>query len=637
MIHLLPALLFLVPIPAPAVQSESVAPDWRPASQNAPVMRLDGEEISLEEYSHWMLDTFGARSATIFAGDYLIEKEARRRGVGLAPEEVISELDRQLKLRIDGAFFGSKEGWLSELARTQRTESGIRAQRTQELEIEFLTKKSVAIDRVVPEVKIEREWELSYGRGGRAYDLSMLFLRCVFLTPEDILPAPEKERLRLAEMEARRLRAMELRARIVAGEDFAKVALEASDDESSRSNGAKSRGGYRQYGWPHNFLAVMDQLSAGDISEPVYAKGGWWIVRVDGLVHTPLEGVRGELVARLEERGPEQDETGTFRNALVDAARIEVLPSLFVDPATNVESAALATAMTIDGEPVSRATYGRWFMRTRGEASFPAFVEQRVVINEALRRGIEVTQADVRARTEEYLTRLIKLDHKGSREAWRAQLSMESRDEAMFLHDLDIRMRIELLCERLILLDRVIPPEAVRLRFEDVYGKDGNSIQARMILLNVLVSPGAEGETPEQLQARTAAAMQSVRVRGDALARIVRDGGDFASLARQHSEDPPSAALGGTLDARFRADLWPGTVAKAVLGLPVGGVTDAMEFGTCFVILQVTAREETKFDAVREVLAEQMRLEPPRRTDLNLYRNVLVNKAKIELLDGMNR
>jgi hypothetical protein len=351
---------------------------------------------------------------------------------------------------------------------------------------------------------------------------------------------------------------------------------------------------------------------------------------------TPLEQVRAELLQRLIERGPEQDETGNYRNALVDSARIEVLPTIFGETPEGVERADLVPALSIDGENISRSSYAMWLLRTRGEASWPHFVEHRVVFNEARRRGLEVSEADVLARTQDYIRRLILQDHQGSRESWVTQLQMRGNEEALFVHDLQVRMRVELLCERMMLLDRVITPEQVRLRFNDVYGEDGTAVQARLILINVTLERGPADETREQLERRITLAKQATRERAQALAQSVRDGGDFATLARQHSDEPSTKAQGGMLDSRFRPDRWPQPISDAVAALEVGGVTDAFEFGSAFALLQVVARDKVDFADIERELLEQMQLEPPPVSDLSLFRNALFQRAKVEVLEAMN-
>ena len=621
---------FLAPVQAPAADSGAAA-----GRRGDPVLRIGEEEVSREEYAGWLLENYGARLATEFAGDHLIQREAVRRGVVLEPDLVVRELESELEARISGAFLGSKAAWLAELERTQRTEAGIRAQRTQQLGIELLTKKCVAQDRVVPEHKIVREWELDHGRGGRRYELSMLLVKCEFLTVAEVREA--QERAREEEMDRKRARALELKQRIEAGAEFAAVARESSDDAPTRARGGRLAQPFRQFGWPTNFLDALDRLEVGRLSEPLYAKGGFWLVRVESVVSTPLESVRGELVARLTARGPEQDETGNFRNALVEAASVTVLPTMFSTAGGDLEQSMLQPALSIDGEPVSRGEYAGWIQRTRGEASLAHFLEHRVVFDEARRRGIGATEEEVRARSEEYVRRLILESHEGDREAWLASLKIRGNDLGLFMHDLDVRMRVELLCERLMLLDRKLSPEAVRARFEDLYGKDGVAARVRMILVNVKPPAGPAEESREAFAQRLNEAKAAARARAQALVAAVRDGGDFAALARKESDEPISASRGGMLEGRFRPETWPEAVGKAVAGLAAGGTSDALEYGPTFVVLQVVSREAVQFESVREDLAAQMQQEPPPRPELNLYRNQLVQRTQFEVLGGMHR
>ncbi len=74
-------------------------------------------------------------------------------------------------------------------------------------------------------------------------------------------------------------RLQRLRQRIVAGEDFAKLAQASSDDKASAANGGS-------LGWtsPGNlvpeFQEVMDKLAPGEISQPFQSRFGWHLVQV---------------------------------------------------------------------------------------------------------------------------------------------------------------------------------------------------------------------------------------------------------------------------------------------------------------------------------------------------------------------
>lgn len=598
------------------------------------VLGIDDETVHAGEFAAWMLENHGGKLSTLFAGDWLIEREAERKGIVVSQAEVDAVMAREWATRIDGAFLGDKEAWRAELERTQRSEAGLRNQRGLELRIELLTSKLVAKDRVVPEEKIRREWELSYGRGGKAVELSMLHVHCEFESPAD---KSEREQRREEELARRRTRAVELRETIASGADFARVAQQSSDDEATRANGGKTRGVFSHFGWPASFLDALDSLAVGELSMPLYARGGWWIVRVDRRVETPLESVRAELTQRLIERGPEQDETGLYRNALVAAAKIEVLPSLFGAAPAGLERPMLAPALSIEGQVITREAYAAWLMRARGEASWPHFLEHWVVLREAARQGVVVEEPEVRARSEAYIEELILGQYKGNREAWKAAMELQGRREWIFRHDLDVRMRIELFCERLMMRERRITPEDVRRRFDEVYGKDGRLVRARLILLDVPLGMAPAGESREATHARVEAAKRAAFERANEIVRQIRDGADFAALARAHSVDPASAAAGGALSGRFRAEAWPAPIANAVQSAEVGEVIEPMSVGAQLAILQVTSREAISFDQVAADLEQQLASQPPPRSDLNAYRNRLVRRAAVDVRASLHR
>jgi len=88
------------------------------------------------------------------------------------------------------------------------------------------------------------------------------------------------------EIEARHIlvdneeKAKELRAKIVAGADFAQVAKENSTDTGSKNQGGVL--GYFGHGqMVPEFEAAAFKLEKGQISEPVHTNFGWHIIKVD--------------------------------------------------------------------------------------------------------------------------------------------------------------------------------------------------------------------------------------------------------------------------------------------------------------------------------------------------------------------
>ncbi len=81
-----------------------------------------------------------------------------------------------------------------------------------------------------------------------------------------------------AQDEEARARAEALRARIVAGEDFAAVAEEASEDPSSADRGG-DLGWFGANDFGPEFGAQLAPLQDGDVSEPFRTQAGWHVVQ----------------------------------------------------------------------------------------------------------------------------------------------------------------------------------------------------------------------------------------------------------------------------------------------------------------------------------------------------------------------
>jgi parvulin-like peptidyl-prolyl isomerase len=603
--------------------------------RSEPVLRVGGEEIGAAEYGRWLIDTLGSRLARVFADDWVVYREADRRGVEVDERQVLEVLDWEIETRITHAFLGKKQGWLDELARTGRTEGGLRRQRFAELEPEVLTREIVAIDRVVPEYKIEREFELRHGRNGRRYDLSMIKFGVVQRTPPAGTPVEEARALRQATIEARRTDALAARERLLAGEDFGELAAELSDDSETGASRGRLPAVFSHWGWPDAFLDGLEALEIGELSPPLWGRGGWWLVLVHGVEITRLADVRAGIEAELVARGPEQDEIGRRRATLSEGLVVQVLPSMFSTEVHGDELPGEVVALSIDGQEVARKEYATWLLAVRGEASAHHFVEHWVVEREAARRGMAIDESEVRQRTQEYIERVILESHGGSREAWLAHIALSRGDEGTYFRDRMVRMRIELLTERLYLADRRVTPEMVRRRWEEVYGEGGRSIEARMILLRVGLPAPEPGLAREELQARIAAESARTRELAVDLVGRLRDGEDFATLARRHSQEPGSAARGGQLDGRFRPETWPEPVARAVQALAPGELSEPLDLGTAWVVFQVLSVMDVAFEDVSADLEQSLREARPSFAELAAYRNGLMQHLEIEVLPGM--
>jgi hypothetical protein len=622
---------------APAAAGALLSPFQDPGDAfdgSAPVLRVDGVEISADEYARWLIETGASRFGRDFASRWVVLREAENRGVDVPTEDIVGHVDYQIQRRITHAFRGEKDGWLDELSRTGRTEGGYRKQQLVEQRPELVCEAMVEVDRVVPEDKIVRDWELVYGPRGVDVALLMMKFQVEVLTPPTGSPPGELERNREQAFGEKKAIAVEVRERILAGEDFGTLAARFSDDQATREGRGRPDKPLRRGGWSHQFIDAMIALQPGEVPDPIYDRGGWWLVKCERSTKTELEDVRHEVEAALIAKGPEQDETGNLWNALTEDVEYELTPALFGE-GTDPERASIG--MIVDGEDVPRATIATWLLHVRGEWQARHFAEHWLVQRKANQMGVVITDEQVDQRSEEFLQWMLNANptYKGSREAWKTHLSMAGRSVESFMRELNFRMRIDLIAQELILLERVITDEMVREEYERQFGAHGRWIEARMIQLNLPTPNLEKGMSREQVDAAIAEVVDATRQRAAKLVGRLRGGEDFATLARQNSDEPLSREAGGQLEGRFRPEAWSEEIAAGVLDLEVGEVSGPLFDRRACYIFDVTAARPVPYEAAAADLRAELQDRKPASGDLAAYRNVLVNAVEYDLLPGM--
>ena len=135
-------------------------------------------------------------------------------------------------------------------------------------------------------------------------------------------------------------RAEALRARILAGEAFADVAREASDDPGSAGSGGDLGYGGRGI-WVPPFEEAAFSLGVGELSEPVRSDFGFHLIRVDDVreSRTPSFDEAKEELER-EYRG-DQAEQAYFE-------QVEILSNLVFEQPDNLDDAAEALGLAVE-------------------------------------------------------------------------------------------------------------------------------------------------------------------------------------------------------------------------------------------------------------------------------------------------
>ena len=598
-----------------------------------PVLSIDGAPVSADEYTRWLIDTGGSSFARDFAERWVILRAAEERGIEVTDEQVRAVLDDQIERRIEGAFRGEKEGWVAELERLERSEGGYRRQMMTDLRPEVAAKEIAAQGRVVPEDKIARDWELIYGPYGHDLKLRMMYFRVEVETGEGAEAQAENTRLAMAAQESV---ALAIRQRLLDGEDFGQLAAMFCEDPELREAAGLRTKPFRRGGWPHQFIDRCCALEEGEVSEPLYARGGWWLVKLEERTLTPLEDVRDSIAAALIEKGPEQDEVGRTWQALTEDVYYELRPELFGGPPSLEGGEAIG--LTVNGEPIPRRVFAAWMLWIRGEFQARTFAEDWLVAQRARQAGIEVSDEAARARAESFVDWMLTNNpvYRGSRDAWIARLSTRGQTVEDFMRERIFRARLDLMAQELMLREREVTEEMVTKEFERQFGRDGRWLEARMIQV-AATPPDVTAQTPkEELQALEAAALDAARQEAAGYVQRLRAGEDFATLAREVSDEPTTAADGGRIPGRFRPDTWPSDVAAAVRALELGQVSEPLYGGRgSFYVFELTEDREVDFEQAKADIYAELRDRQPTPGDIAGYRNVLSKNAEIRRLPGM--
>jgi len=124
--------------------------------------------------------------------------------------------------------------------------------------------------------------------------------------------------------------------------------------------------------------------------------------------------------------------------------------------------------------------------------------------------------------------------------------------------------------------------------------RSGERVKIRHILFSTASKP--KEEEPK------------IRARGEEVLKQIRGGADFAGLARQHSEDPGSAAKGGDLDWVVRGQMVP-EFEKAAFSLKPKEISQLVKTNYGYHIVQMLDRQEAQlkpFSEVKEQLATEL-------------------------------
>jgi peptidyl-prolyl cis-trans isomerase D len=119
------------------------------------------------------------------------------------------------------------------------------------------------------------------------------------------------------------------------------------------------------------------------------------------------------------------------------------------------------------------------------------------------------------------------------------------------------------------------------------------TVTVRHILIKTPV-PGADGKVVDQK------GVDAAKAKAEDVEKQLKNGGDFAALAKQYSEDPGSAENGGLLPPITKGRTVP-EFEKAAFGTPVGQTTGIIRTSYGFHIIRVEGKQSARMKPLDEV------------------------------------
>ncbi len=221
---------------------------------------------------------------------------------------------------------------------TEATKLGLDKQPDNQLQIEFQRNNLlaramfVALQQTItiPEAEVQAYYDAHKG------DYETLTARHILIRTKGAPMPALAGKPELSDDEAK-AKAETIRKRIVGGEDFAKIATDESDDNSSGAKGG-DLGEFKRGMMVPPFEAAAFALKVGDISEPVQSPFGYHIIQVQSRKIKTLDEVKADIVAQLKPQKARDAVT-----ALVSKSKVDVSDAYFgPDPAAAAAAAAAA-------------------------------------------------------------------------------------------------------------------------------------------------------------------------------------------------------------------------------------------------------------------------------------------------------
>jgi peptidyl-prolyl cis-trans isomerase C len=243
-------------------------------------------------------------------------------------------------------------------------------------------------------------------------------------------------------------------------------------------------------------------------------------------------------------------------------------------------------------------------------------VGMKLLAQEAAARKVAVPEADIDAQLAQMRKQF------PSEAVFNEALKQQNKTMDMLKAEARDSMAIQKLLEQALADKTAVSPQQTQEFYDRNPDQFKRPEQVRASHILISVPQGADGPTKD-----------AARKRAEGVLKQIKAGGDFAALAKEHSQDPGSAINGGDLGLFQRGQMVP-PFDQAAFTLKPGSTSELVETQFGYHIIRVTDKKDPGTVTIEEVRPqlEQYLQNMNREREMQTFVDGLKAKGKVEIL-----
>ena len=284
-----------------------------------PVAKIGDKSFSRADYAEYLVSRNGVPLLYDFVCEQVILIEAGKRGLVPTDAEVSAAFDKEYAHIIEAAYSGKAERWVEDQDNLGYSPETAKLRRMSQLRAELALEKMIRADRDVSDAHVAQRFHELFGDPGERTSIEVLHFNAYHgLTGTE---RPDLAKLK----QAARERALKAREAWLAGAKVADL-LPDSDDPAHDEIVQGVVAEYRPLTLGRSIDAAVAALDKpGDVSQPIDAFDGVWLVRLAQREPVTLEQAREQIVADIRDAPVDSGEINQLRNTLMERYQPQLL------------------------------------------------------------------------------------------------------------------------------------------------------------------------------------------------------------------------------------------------------------------------------------------------------------------------